>query len=326
MASASDSGGVAEALELTWAVLQQQDASTSNAVIAALENDHTFLSASEASATAIRQRDDEDDEKLALGIEAAIAKKVLPDDLVPQSYHKIDVLGKTPDEVARGIIGHIGEAANTGCVIVMCGLSGTGKGTTVARMSQLLPNSQTWSNGNVFRALTLLCVRWCAKESKARGETVPISAALTPENLAAFMKCLSFGPFAADGDFDTRISSEELGVNELVGDIQNTILKGPEVGSNIPTVAEQTQGEVINFVSGALDQLAAAGKIVLLEGAFRASGAHGAASFFVLVCCLLHACDRQLIAVSRCLTPALIAVLVMTLHAARNSVQAARRR
>ncbi len=266
---ASNGGGAAAepVPELTWSVLQQQDAATSTAVIAALENDADFLAASEAQAKAIRQRDDEDDEKLALGIKAAIAKKVLPDDLVPQPYHEIDVLGKTPDEVARGIIGHIGEAANTGCVIVMCGLSGTGKGTTVARMRQLLPNSQTWSNGNVFRALTLLCARWCAKETEARGEPVPIAAALTPENLAAFMKCLSFGPFAADGDFDTRISSEELGVNELVGDIQNTILKGPDVGNNIPTVAEQTQGEVIAFVSGALAQLAAAGKIVLLEGA-----------------------------------------------------------
>ena len=79
-------------------------------------------------------------------------------------------------------------------------------------------------------------------------------------------RCLSFGKFGPDGSFDTRIHSEDLEVDELVGNVQNTLLKGPEVGRNIPTVAEQTQGEVIAFVSGALQQLAEAGKIVLLEG------------------------------------------------------------
>ena len=76
--------------------------------------------------------------------------------------------------MAQLIISDIGEAAKTGCVIVMCGLSGTGKGTTVAFLKRLLPNAQTWSNGNIFRSLTLLCARWCAKESEARGEEVRV--------------------------------------------------------------------------------------------------------------------------------------------------------
>ena len=251
---------------ITWELLQQQNAATSSAIIAALDGDEDFLIASEAQAKAIRTRDEEDDEKLAKGIKAAIAKKVLPADLKPEPYKEIDVLGKTPDQVAQAIIKDVGEAANTGCVIVMCGLSGTGKGTTVARLKQLLPNAQTWSNGNIFRSLTLLCARWCAKEAENWNRPVSIQEALTPENLSSFMKCLSFGKFAADGGFDTRIHSEDLDVDELVGNVQNTLLKGREVGSNIPTVAEQTQGEVIAFVSGALKQLADAGKIVLLEG------------------------------------------------------------
>jgi hypothetical protein len=254
------------AARLTWELLKLQDASTSAAVIAALEGDEDFQVASKAQAQAIRQRDDEDGEKLAKGIQAAIAKKVLPSDLVPEPYKEIDVLGKTPDDVARSIVADLGRAASTGCVVVMCGLSGTGKGTTVASLQRQLPNAQTWSNGNVFRSLTLLCARWCAKESEESGDDVPISAALMPQNLAAFMQCLSFGKFGPGGAFDIRIHSEELGVHELVADIENTLLKGPDVSRNIPTVAEQTQGEVIAFVSVALQQLAAAGKIVLLEG------------------------------------------------------------
>ncbi len=58
----------------------------------------------------------------------------------------------------------MGEAAKTGCVVVLCGLSGTGKGITVARLQTMLPNAETWSNGNIFRALTLLCSRSCAAQ------------------------------------------------------------------------------------------------------------------------------------------------------------------
>lgn len=90
---------------------------------------------------------------------ASLFPQVLPDDLVPEEYQAIDVLGKTPEQVAQTIVDSVGSAAETGCVIVLCGLSGTGKGTTVAVLKQMLPNAQTWSNGNIFRSITLLCAR-----------------------------------------------------------------------------------------------------------------------------------------------------------------------
>lgn len=253
-------------VELTFGLLQQQDAATSTAVIELLQGDETFEAASAKVAEAIRVRDKEDDEKLAVGIKAAVEKEVLPADFVPKKYKSIDVLGKTPDEVANAITADVGDAAESGCVIVLCGLSGTGKGTTVARLKSLLPNAQTWSNGNIFRSITLLCARYCAKLAEESGEEVGIDAALTPENLRTFLGCLSFGKFGPNGAFDTRILAPDFGIDELVGNVQNTLLKGPEVRGNIPTVAQHTQGEVISFVGGALVQLAAAGKIVLLEG------------------------------------------------------------
>merc|ERR1719473_2099196 len=50
----------------------------------------------------------------------------------------------------------------------------------------------------------------------------------------------------------------------FVSDIEKTVLK--TVGKNIPKVAEVTQGEVVNFVQGALSKMAADGVNVLLEG------------------------------------------------------------
>lgn len=64
--------------------------------------------------------------------------------------------------------------------------------------------------------------------------------------------------------FDTKI--EGLGLKHMVSEVQNTVLKDPKVGSKIPTVAEVTQGEVVNFVQGALTKMSAGGINVLLEG------------------------------------------------------------
>ena len=61
------------------------------------------------------------------------------------------------------------------------------------------------------------------------------------------MDMLSFGKF--NGKFDTKIFG--LGLDLLVSEVQNTVLKEPKVSKNIPTVAEVTQGEVINFAAKA---------------------------------------------------------------------------
>ena len=56
-----------------------------------------------------------------------------------------------------------------GCVLVLQGLSGTGKGTTVAKLQAALPSCVSWSNGNVFRSLTLLAVTHCEQAGVAFG-------------------------------------------------------------------------------------------------------------------------------------------------------------
>ena len=73
---------------------------------------------------------------------------------------------------------------------------------------------------------------------------------------------LTFGKFG--GKWDTRING--LGLDMLVSEVQNTELKGPKVSKNIPTVAQQTQGQVIVFAGKAANQMGADGVVVLLEG------------------------------------------------------------
>merc|ERR1719240_1447646 len=127
----------------------------------------------------IQQRDAEDGEKLQAGVQIAIDKGVLSADVVVEPTTKVSVSGKSPDEVADEIIKHLGDAPSKGCVMILQGLSGTGKGTTVAKLKEKLPNSQTWSNGNLFRSYTLLALTY--QEQNGVGD---LAAVLTKENLA----------------------------------------------------------------------------------------------------------------------------------------------
>ena len=51
-----------------------------------------------------------------------------------------------------------------------------------------------------------------------------------------------------------------------MSEVQNTTLKDPKVGKNIPTVAKWTQGEVVKFAGGAAEKMRADGMNVLIEG------------------------------------------------------------
>jgi hypothetical protein len=133
------------------------------------------------------------------------------------------------------------------------------KGTTAALLAKTLPHCVTWSNGNLFRSLTLLAVTWC--EVNGLSEFDPFRA-LADDNIRSFMQMISFDK--VNGEWDVIING--LGINTTVSAIQNTDLKSPKVSKCIPTVAQQTQGEVINFARDALEKMRLDGKNILLEG------------------------------------------------------------
>jgi len=252
-------------MTVTYSLLKKQNAETSNALIKGFSLSPSFLSLSKIEGDLILQRDLEDAEKLQVGIDYAKEKGVIDPNFVPEPYVTIDVLGKSPDEVSNDILGYVNDnkQEGSGSVIVLCGLSGTGKGTTVAKLSEKLSADREvvcWSNGNIFRSVTLLAATWCEQQSNCDG--FDAEKALAKENLASFMTMLSFDKF--NGKFDTRING--LGMDVLVSEVQNTMLKQAKVAKNIPTVAEVTQGEVITFAAEAINIMSADGVSILLEG------------------------------------------------------------
>jgi len=241
---------------ITWEVLEKQNSETTASIIGLYESNNDFKQLSKRLCKEIIARDTEDGDKLQKGIQLALDKGVLPKDNEVEPTTKVSVTGKTADTVADEIIAALGEAPSKGCVMTLQGLSGTGKGTTVAKLKEKLPKAQTWSNGNVFRSLTLLAVTDASEQNKA------LQDMLTPENLDSYVKMLEFDKFS--DKFDVKI--EGLGLKHFVSEVEKTVLKDSNVAKNIPTVAEVTQGEVINFVQGALSKMAADGVNVLLEG------------------------------------------------------------
>jgi len=242
---------------LSRAVIEAGDSATTTAIISAFAGSAAFKAFAQAEMEDILRRDAEDGDKLAAGIAMAVEKGVLQADPPVEPLTKVDVLGKTADAVAQEIVAALGSAPSAGCVVVLQGLSGTGKGTTVAKLQSVLPRCTSWSNGNVFRALTLLAVTKCELEGLTFGANV-----LTPPFLAELVGCLSFGKYK--GAFDIAI--EGHGLSLLVSEVANTILKEPKVGKNIPTVAKMTQGEVVGFAAAAAEAMRADGMNVLMEG------------------------------------------------------------
>jgi len=253
---------------ITHELLIKQNAETSNGLIEHYKENAKFQKLAKFEGDLTVRRDQEDDDKLQVGIEFAKKKKVIDPDFVPEPYVKLDVIGKTPDTVANEILTMVTsekkeEQQEEGSIIVLCGLSGTGKGTTVSKLRSNMEESGkkvvTWSNGNIFRSVTYLAATWCEQNGEGSND---IEKALTKENLQSFMSMLKFGKF--NEKYDTRIFG--LGVDMLVSEVQNTELKSAKVSKNIPTVAEQTQGEVILFAANAVDILKSDGQYVLLEG------------------------------------------------------------
>ena len=133
---------------LSIALLEKGDDTTSNAIIGAFRGDAAFDAFAKAEMDDIMKRDAEDDDKLAAGISMAVDKGVLAAKPPLEPLQRVDVLGRSADVVASAIIQALGDAPSQGCVLILQGLSGTGKGTTCAKLQQLLPRCTSWSNGN----------------------------------------------------------------------------------------------------------------------------------------------------------------------------------
>jgi len=241
---------------ISWTLVKQQDDRTSEAVISFFQHNELFHRLSRNEVSMLRKRDAEDAEKLGQGIAASIRDGVISSVAEAQPVTVIPVDHKSAEEVADEVLRCLPRFVG-GRLLTFQGLSGTGKGTTVRTLKKRIPNAVSWSNGNIFRALTLLLLRHCEEAQTAFHPSL-----MTRSRVQRALQCLTFGHYNGRHD----ILLQDNGDSFLLSEVENTLLKAPHVTRHLPTVAERIQGEVILFATKAVQQLCACGMTVLLEG------------------------------------------------------------
>lgn len=240
---------------VTPELLLRKDDTSSCAILSIFENDTLFKMMARKEGINIMQRDAADDEKLARGVQRSVQKNLLPVCPHPTTARPIDVHGRSAYEVAKEIVSCLPKKG--GNIIVIQGLSGTGKGTTVEKLRSMLPKCIAWSNGNVFRCYTHLVLEALEKQGK------DISTEILVNDPSILKDAINRVKFKMDSDTEYDIVIDGT---TRVKSIENTLLKTPQVSKAVPIVAELTQGEVILLGQDAASKLSSAGFNTILEG------------------------------------------------------------
>ncbi|MFH1429200.1 MAG: hypothetical protein ABIH39_05595 [Candidatus Margulisiibacteriota bacterium] len=239
-------------------VLEERSFKSTSLIIKLLEANSRFLVIARATAEEVIKRDEDDNAELGLGITESINAGIIKTVLNNPPYTKVLAGLRTPEEIAGEILSKCDLLAAENNLILLYGASGTGKGTAVAALSSIVPNSIAWSNGSVFRSLAFLAIQW---HKEQHIDFNPASLSMDLVNKLA--KSLSYEKNKED-IFDIRIHCGDI--DYWVGDVKNTILNSAEVSKNTPAVARYAQGVVIYFALEAIGKLKQAGYVVILEG------------------------------------------------------------
>lgn len=245
------------AMVLSRPLLETGDNLACSAIASIFRLDETFQMLVKRETEAVQQQDAEDSEKLAAGVEMAVAKGMISASLPVKPVCTIDITNLPPSAVVVQILEQLGDAVMEGSVITLQGFSGIGKNLVLSQLREDMPNAVCWSNGDIFRALTLLAMSSCDQ----RGEQFNVDV-LTPELLKDLMRCLKFT--MVNGTCSVEIDG--FGHKSCISEVSNTLLREPQVQKNVPKVAKLTQGEVIKFTGAAVSVMCNHGMNVLLQG------------------------------------------------------------
>lgn len=212
-----------------------------------------FQQLSKFESVSLMQRDIEDEEKLALGIKQAVEEGYLQPVIFKSPYRPINVDDKSVGTIADDIMQQLGSPDRAkGNSIVLAGISGIGKGTTVKELSKRIPNSYIWSNGTIFRTIA-----WQYQEHYP---------GLPLEQVGNFAEQVLADIYIQFDYNRLRIHLKKPESINCITDLQDNIPRSPKLERLVPLVAQRTQGQVINFTKRIIDRLDQKGRCLILEG------------------------------------------------------------
>jgi cytidylate kinase len=150
------------------------------------------------------------------------------------------------------------KAGVLGRLVIMYGLSGTGKGTLSGMLSKKLAKGVHFSNGDIFRALTYL-IRLESMEKESSFDYY--LGMLTPERVESLLARIQYQSSANGVDYTIKKGPFE---SVMLSNIRNSALK--TLSPLVPLVATRFPQEVIRFSKLVVDDMLNRGMDVVLEG------------------------------------------------------------
>uniref|UniRef100_A0A7S4QAC4 Uncharacterized protein n=2 Tax=Alexandrium monilatum TaxID=311494 RepID=A0A7S4QAC4_9DINO len=188
---------------------------------------------------------------LERGIQLALERELLPRDVEVEPVKHVELSGRSAEDAADEIIGTLGEAASSGCVVVLQGKACDEKKAVVTELKYKLGQAEVWPMVTFFRAMTFMLLTF----SEQTGSTLQ-DVLQKPEMIAAGIEMIeemgeskSLGEMAANAESMMAMTSD-----------------ASKIGENLPLSLEYGQGELINFVTSALGKVAGTGLTVLIDG------------------------------------------------------------
>uniref|UniRef100_A0A7S4Q8X3 Uncharacterized protein n=2 Tax=Alexandrium monilatum TaxID=311494 RepID=A0A7S4Q8X3_9DINO len=187
---------------------------------------------------------------LERGIQLALERELLPRDVEVEPVKHVELSGRSAEDAADEIIGTLGEAASSGCVVVLQGKACDEKKAVVTDPNAVCA-CLVWPMVTFFRAMTFMLLTF----SEQTGSTLQ-DVLQKPEMIAAGIEMIeemgeskSLGEMAANAESMMAMTSD-----------------ASKIGENLPLSLEYGQGELINFVTSALGKVAGTGLTVLIDG------------------------------------------------------------
>lgn len=193
----------------------------------------------------LRTRDMQDEQELREGIRFAGERGLLTIDSGPREWQILLVDGLSPEDISRRIV----NAAPLPTSVSLSGPSGIGKGTVASALQGVVPELDIWSNGDIFRFLTHMCLS---------SEVLSLKTPPVPSQVFEIADTLQY-------DQQTGVSAEVDGQKYRLGDINPGVLRTAELAGRVPQIARLTQGNVIQLTNQALSSRQP-GRSLLIEG------------------------------------------------------------
>eukprot|EP00756_Hemistasia_phaeocysticola_P057100 Hpha_TRINITY_DN33730_c0_g1::TRINITY_DN33730_c0_g1_i1::g.25014::m.25014 len=224
-----------------------------------LSGDPNFERLATSEARDLEEVEDAEIGELKSAVEDAVQRGLLRPMKAPPAA-RVNVRGRTPDEVAKHLLDLVGGRSDP-AVVVIQGMPGVGKDAVARELQKQLPRCAIISCADMFKMLTFAVERHC--ESAGLDLRRDEELLLSPERAAEWVRMLRLDGSPPEAS-ELRLKGQ--GLNASAAELRSGPLQQPSVTGNTVFVSRRTQAHAIPFVAAAVSRLRAQGCSAVVVG------------------------------------------------------------